>query len=207
MIEFEKYCKILGVKPGDSAEVVKAAFREKIKECHPDLGGDIEKTKLLIEAYEKLKNGVPVNTSYQKAKNPQQNVTNKEIFRDFLNRIFAHDPYILKIINEVLNQYGLEDVEIPIKHKRYYKQNNEIHSDIGWNEFEKAEKAFHNAMQKFNNQKGRTIRYRSLDLIKDLSQVQILYRSVMVRHPSFTFKCKQRLDQIQELMDHAKMTL
>lgn len=71
MIEFEKYCKILGVKPGDSAEVVKAAFREKIKECHPDLGGDIEKTKLLIEAYEKLKNGVPVNTSYQKAKNPQ----------------------------------------------------------------------------------------------------------------------------------------
>ena len=206
MIEIERYCQILGVKPGDSAEVVKAAFREKIKECHPDLGGDIEKTKLLIEAYEKLKNGVPVNT-FQQKKYQQTSYTNKEVFRDFLNRIFAHDPHILKIINEVLNQYGIEDIEIPIKTKRYYKQNNEIHSDIGWNEFERAEQAFHNAMQKFNSQKNRTIKYRSLDLIKNLSQVQILYRSVMVRHPSFTFKCKQRLEQIQELMQHAKMTL
>lgn len=205
MIDIEKYCKLLGVKPGDSAEIVKAAFREKIKECHPDRGGDNEKTKLLIEAYEKLKDGVPYNQSSKKTQYKQY--TNKEIFRDFLTRIFAHDPYILHIINEVLNRYGLEDIEIPIKTKRYYKQNEEIHSDEGWNDFERAEKSFHIAMEKFNSQKGRPIKYRSLDLIKNLSQVQILYRSVMVKHPSFTYKCKKRLEQIQELMEHAKMTL
>ncbi|GIX41323.1 MAG: hypothetical protein KatS3mg129_1056 [Leptospiraceae bacterium] len=207
MMEIEKYCKLLGVKPGDSAEIVKAAFREKIKECHPDRGGDSEKTKLLIEAYEKLKDGVPVNHNQKTSRKIKNDYTNKEIFKDFLSRIFAHDPHILNIINEILNQYGLDEIEISVKTKRYYKQNEEIHSDEAWNDFERAERAFHNVMQKFNSQKGRPIKYRSLELIKNLSQVQIIYRSVMVKHPSFTFKCKQRLEQIQELMQHAKMTL
>lgn len=204
-MNIEKYCHILGVKPGDSAEIVRSAFREKIKEYHPDRGGDNEKTKLILEAYNVLKHGVPKISN--KSNTHTNQAFNKEIFRDFLNRIFASDPHILRIINEVLNYYGLEDIDVPIKTKRYYKQNDKIYNHEVWNEFESLEKTFHSAMEKFNSQKGRPIKYRALDLIKNLSQLQILYRSFMVKHPSFTLKCKQRLEQIEELMTHAKMTL
>lgn len=204
MIDIYQYCKILGVKPGDSAEVVKSAFREKIKECHPDKGGDLEKTRLLIEAYEKLKNGVP---SIEEKKREEKNKINKVVFQEFLSRIFANDPHILNIINEVLNSYGLEEIDFPIKAKKYYKENQEYHSKKGLEEFERAEQYFHYSMQKFNSEKNRPIRFRSLELIKNLSQVQIIYRSVMTKHPSFTLKCKKRLEQIQELMDHAKLVL
>lgn len=206
MDEILYYCKILGVQPGDSAEKVKSVFREKIKECHPDKGGDVEKSKILIEAYEKLKDGVP-QINQNKFKNSNQNENqNKEIFREFLSRIFAYDPHILNIINEVLRNYGSEEIDYPFKVRKYYKENQNYHSK-GYEYFEQAERYFHNSMQKFNLQKARPIKYRSLELIKNLSQVQILYRSVMVKYPSFTLKCKQRLEQIQEIMDHAKMVL
>ncbi len=202
-MNIEKYCRILGVKPGDSAEVVKSAFREKIKEFHPDRGGDNEKTKLILEAYNVLKHGVPKTQTNEK----ESPSFDKEVFREFLNRIFASDPHILRIINEVLNYYGLEEVVLPIKTKRYYKQNDSIYEHEAWNEFESLEKTFHAAMERFNSQKSRPIRYRALELIKNLSQLQILYRSFMVKYPSFTLKCKQRLQQIEELMAHAKMAL
>lgn len=60
MDDLEKYCSILGVQAGDSAEIVKEAFRLRIKEVHPDReSGDSEEARLLIEAYRELKNGVP----------------------------------------------------------------------------------------------------------------------------------------------------
>ncbi|MFN3605064.1 MAG: J domain-containing protein [Leptonema sp. (in: bacteria)] len=198
------YCKILGVQPGDSSEKVKAAFREKIKECHPDKGGDVEKARSIIEAYEKLKDGVPIIGNNQNKKENQR--ISKEVFQDFLSRVFANDPHILNIINEILKSYGMEEIDFPTAKKRYYEEH-QYHSYKGLEEFEKAEKYFHYSMDKFNSQKSRPIRYRSLELVKNLSQVQILYRTVMVKHPSFTLKCKKRLEQIQELMDHAKLTL
>ena len=36
MEHFQKYCQILGVKPGSSAEEVRKNFRELIKKYHPD---------------------------------------------------------------------------------------------------------------------------------------------------------------------------
>lgn len=206
MDEILYYCKILGVQPGDSAEKVKSVFREKIKECHPDRGGDVEKTKILIEAYEKLKEGVPQIIQNQSKDYNQKENLNKKVFQEFLSRIFAYDPHILNIINEVLKNYGSEEVDFPFNVKRYYKEEQNYYSK-GYEDFEQAERYFHNSMEKFNSQKSRPIKYRSLELIKNLSQVQILYRSVMVKHPSFTLKCKRRLEQIQELIDHAKIIL
>ncbi len=203
-MEIDKYCKILGVKPGDSAEKVKAAFREKIKTYHPDKGGDIEKAKLILEAYEKLKDGVPV-IKVVKTRSYRTKDVNKEIFRDFLNRIFVQDPNILKIINEVLQHYGIEDDDFYFD-VRFSKKNQNI-QDKALQEFLKIEETFHKIMERFNTQKNRPIKYRSLELIKNLSSVQILYRSFMVKYPSFTFKCKNRLEQIKEIMEHAKMAL
>ncbi|MCS7204715.1 MAG: DnaJ domain-containing protein [Leptospiraceae bacterium] len=209
-----EYCQILGVQPGDSSEKVKAAFRAKIKQFHPDKGGDVEKAKLLLEAYERLKGGVPILQTQQKPQDQQkqekkqnENTVYKEAFREFLNRVFSNDPMILKIINDVLNQYGFDEIHFPFRVKRYYKQEDGIHSDEAMNQFLKLERMFHQIMQNFNSQKGRPIKYRALELIQDLTQLQVRYRSLMVRHPSMTYKCRQRLDQIKEIIDHAKMVL
>jgi len=53
-------CVILGVVPGSSQEVVRAAYKKRILEAHPDKGGDAEQFRQIREAYEKLKNLVSV---------------------------------------------------------------------------------------------------------------------------------------------------
>nr|WP_244605501.1 J domain-containing protein [Halorussus marinus] len=42
---------VLGVSPGASAPEVKRAYREKVKEVHPDHGGDRERFQRVREAY------------------------------------------------------------------------------------------------------------------------------------------------------------
>jgi hypothetical protein len=44
----------LGVEPGADEATVKRAYREKVKETHPDRGGDEETFKEVTEAYETL---------------------------------------------------------------------------------------------------------------------------------------------------------
>lgn len=44
----------LGVEPGADESTVKRAYREKVKEVHPDRGGDEETFKKVTEAYETL---------------------------------------------------------------------------------------------------------------------------------------------------------
>jgi hypothetical protein len=48
-------CEVLGVDPEASVETVKAAYRERVKETHPDHGGDEAAFKRVRWAYEYLK--------------------------------------------------------------------------------------------------------------------------------------------------------
>ena len=48
------YYKVLGVSPGSSAEVVKAAYRALMKINHPDVGGNTQRAIEIEEAYRHL---------------------------------------------------------------------------------------------------------------------------------------------------------
>jgi len=46
---------VLGLEPGASTAEVKAAYREKARELHPDRGGDTKSFSRVNEAYRRLK--------------------------------------------------------------------------------------------------------------------------------------------------------
>jgi hypothetical protein len=48
-------CDVLGVDPDDDLEAVRCAYRERVKETHPDRGGDREEFKRVRWAYEYLR--------------------------------------------------------------------------------------------------------------------------------------------------------
>jgi hypothetical protein len=45
---------VLGVPPNSPPDVIRKAFREKIKQVHPDAGGDEVLARTIIEAYKRL---------------------------------------------------------------------------------------------------------------------------------------------------------
>ena len=47
---------ILGLTPGASASAVRRAFHTKALETHPDQGGDAERFRLVMRAFERLTN-------------------------------------------------------------------------------------------------------------------------------------------------------
>ncbi|WP_435197027.1 J domain-containing protein [Natronomonas sp. EA1] len=50
----EQAYRTLGLSPGADEEAVKSAYREKVKETHPDRGGSEEQFKKVTRAYDRL---------------------------------------------------------------------------------------------------------------------------------------------------------
>lgn len=46
---------VLGLLPGATGEEIQAAYRQKVRETHPDRGGSGEELRKVMEAWEKLK--------------------------------------------------------------------------------------------------------------------------------------------------------
>ncbi|MFB6143312.1 MAG: J domain-containing protein [Halorientalis sp.] len=46
--------RVLGLEPGADEGAVRRAYRERVKEVHPDNGGDVETFKQVTRAYERL---------------------------------------------------------------------------------------------------------------------------------------------------------
>jgi hypothetical protein len=54
--DLDPYSRVLGIAPGSRMKRIKAAYRQKARECHPDHGGSDEAMARLNEAYERLTN-------------------------------------------------------------------------------------------------------------------------------------------------------
>lgn len=217
--DMERYCSVLGVCPGDSAEVVKQAFRLRIKEVHPDREtGDQEEARLLIEAYKALKNGVPRGerrtsvprpTPFWKSENADRNASAAEelghrLFQSLYRDARYADDHIYDVISRVL---GGEPLQRKSASEMLREDIGPLPPSKGAPFFRRAEEALHSTMQKYDLGRGRPARRRAGDLIRDLNQVKILYRDIGNRHPGLLSRCKLRLSQIDEVMGQARQEL
>ena len=135
------YYSVLGVSKSSSRDEIKRAYREKVKQYHPDKGGDVEYFKKINEAYDVLKDEQrkyqydnPTQQTYNfRSSNFNQQASSFEemfthMFRQPPQRIKNRDMHIKVDINlaDVLNgtneiiQYhlgngkiGTVDVDIP----------------------------------------------------------------------------------------------
>ncbi|MEQ8350319.1 MAG: J domain-containing protein [Leptospiraceae bacterium] len=199
-----KYCRLLGVRPGDSAEAVKRAFREKIKGCHPDRKGNEDQARLLIEAYDALKTGVPVMETtptgarvYRKpatggrpaayarsghTQSDQRGFTpgyrvGQELFRA------ASGGGEAAGLGAVLRRSATSSEDVP-----------------GMEFFRRAEGQLEQTIRRFEGQKHRSKRYWARDYISGIVKVQILYRDVISRYPMLAARARERMHSLERLV-------
>ncbi len=225
MSHLQQYCKILGVKPGASADIVKQAFRQRIKECHPDRSGteNTDDARVIIEAYNFLKEGVPheyhngrVYTYQSTAQHQARRNPGEKIF----NSVFGKDGKKMheKIRRTVLNQQdeslfrdwdailrATKGAQNPTARKA---PSLDKATPADRERFYQAEDALRNVVKRYTRQKThRAKRPWAIDYIRDLNQVMNLFRTVASRNPSASAAARYRLTEISDLLNSVKMMI
>ncbi|MCE9599130.1 MAG: DnaJ domain-containing protein [Spirochaetia bacterium] len=229
-----EYYSLLGVAPGSTAEQVKNAFRSRIKACHPDrVPGDGERARKLIEAYKGIQKGQagpPREEAPVRAERPQQqrppgfNVryheqattyrAGREAGRRIFESVFDKVDLAGSVENfwDALHRSVLEEGEetevygkdVPIREVHWQNRPEGITNGKAREVYERAEIVLREVVQKFDAQKKRARRQWARDYVSNLTQVQVLFRDGMNRHPSLTGRCLNRLQQIHELIREIK---
>lgn len=220
MGNIQKYCTILGVRPGSSADEVKRAFREKIKIHHPDSGSqDTEYAKEIIEAYNVLKNGVPIEKPVDRTQEDvarqngysgpdmRNNVFGGVRFGQRMERVFSEEIEKKVLRNgDRARQFHNGNVASVQKTQKaqlaaLYRQA----SPQGRREYDVVEDYLKNIIRKYDRQKGnRPKKFWARDFVRDLNDVQIRFRSVANFNPSIAPVALHRLKEVGELMMHIK---
>lgn len=227
-----EYFRLLGVPAGASPDQVKNAFRARIKECHPDrVPGDGEKARRLIEAYRGVQRGEsgPVEQDVVHAgphrTQPEPGVrvhaksrsyaAGAEAGRRIYEAIFKKADLAGSIENfwDAIHRSVLEEGEdteiygrdVPIREVPWENQFEGVTNLKARETLERAEITLREVVRKFDRQqKSRSKRAWSKDYILGLTQVQVLFRDAMRRHPSLTGRSLNRLQQIHELISEIK---
>ena len=228
MRKYNEYCQLLGVSPGDSAEVVQQKFRARIKECHPDStgnNGDQSKAQLLIEAYSAFKEGVPsvnntssiANGSGKKARKAYTSTRQKgymsgmrmfeQIFANSRNKpVDFHLGSIFAKLHQELYAENEDDAVWEYKpSKAKSKQQTSDSKDYsGASQYQRAEMVLQSIVHKYERTKRRFAKRWAYEFIGELTQAQVLYRDVCNAQPGMTYKALYRVRQINELIQEIR---
>lgn len=203
------------MRPGDSAEHVKRAFRERIKECHPDRSGNEEQARVLIEAYDALKSGVPImETTPNGAR-----IYRSPAHAGAAHRPNGHAPTAHTQSSSARAPSGKEysagyragqelfrsamggGPDSDTLHQRLRRQRAAASMDVpGIEFFKRAEDELERTIRRFEGQKNRSKRYWAREYITGIVRVQILYRDVISRYPMLAPRARDRMHSLEKLL-------
>ncbi|MBU42843.1 MAG: hypothetical protein CMN76_06460 [Spirochaetaceae bacterium] len=221
-----KYCRLLGVRPGDSAEAVKRAFRERIKHCHPDRSGNEDQARQLIEAYDALKTGVPVMETTPGGarvyRSPEAAAARDRAARyaytsaesgghssgfgpsgsprnqgGYSSGYRAGEELFRAVMAEQEGAAGLGAV---------LNRRSRAGQDLpGMEFFRRAEDQLEKTVRRFEGQKHRSKRYWARDYTTAIVKVQILYRDVISRYPMLASRARDRMHALEKLLGELRV--
>lgn len=213
MQNLEQYCAILGVRPGDSAEAVKSAFRTRIKSAHPDASGSVNQAQQVIEAYEALKDGVPVprpqyegglyvdgvrinpatGRPYRQASTTRRPAGRATSFAQTVGEELGRKIY------EAMQGSGLSEADI-LAFLNAQRNRSQEADFPGMQYLRRAENSLKETIASFDRQKGRSKKYWARDYIGKLLQVQVLFRDVVRRYPVIAERARSRVHQVDRMI-------
>ena len=97
--------EVLGASETDTLDEIKVAYRRKVRENHPDLGGDIEKFRKVQEAWETI-NSPSKRTAYDHAHSTKTYDSNRSAaFSDYMHEWASRNDNFLRENEELFSMF------------------------------------------------------------------------------------------------------
>ena len=114
----------LGLHPGATSEEIKLAYRNKAKECHPDVGGDPEVFKLLSMAY-KILSDEEKRRRYDAGEDPTG------MFTKVLDEEKMALNVLLDLFGQIVSMHEIEHIDVvKIMREQIMKQHSSFEAQI-----------------------------------------------------------------------------